>query len=74
MTREKALGIALGNISPISGEVIADFDPKRIKVCHRTCFWEHFSVFHTSVIQMRRGGLAVVRVCYFWPGSQYIFG
>ncbi|XP_022800229.1 exonuclease 1-like [Stylophora pistillata] len=32
MTREKALGIALGNINPITGEVMADFDPKKVKI------------------------------------------
>ena len=40
MTREKALGIALGNINPITGEMIADFDPKKIKVRYRTRFWD----------------------------------
>ncbi|KAL9953298.1 hypothetical protein ACROYT_G040694 [Oculina patagonica] len=32
MTREKAIGIALGNINPISGEVMADFSPQKIKI------------------------------------------
>lgn len=39
MTREKALGIALGNINPITGEVMADFDPKKIKVRCQKRFW-----------------------------------
>ena len=40
MTREKALGIALGNINPITGEVMADFSPRETKVKNselRTC-------------------------------------
>ena len=32
MTREKAIGIALGNINPISNEVMADFSPEKTKV------------------------------------------
>lgn len=32
MSREKALGIALGNINPITGEVIANFSPCKTKV------------------------------------------
>ena len=32
MTREKAIGIALGNINPISNEVMADFSPQKTKV------------------------------------------
>ncbi|XP_020608082.1 exonuclease 1-like isoform X2 [Orbicella faveolata] len=32
MTREKATGIALGNINPISNEVMADFSPQNTKV------------------------------------------
>ena len=32
MPREKALGIALGNINPITGEVIANFSPCKTKV------------------------------------------
>ena len=33
MTREKAIGIALGNINPISNEVMANFSPQKTKVC-----------------------------------------
>lgn len=32
MSREKALGIALGNINPITGEVLAEFSPRKTKV------------------------------------------
>ena len=32
MSREKALGIALGNINPITGEVIANFSPCKTEV------------------------------------------
>ena len=32
MSGEKALGIALGNINPITGEVIANFSPCKTKV------------------------------------------
>lgn len=32
MTREKAIGIAFGNINPISNEVMADFSPQKTKV------------------------------------------
>jgi len=32
MSRDKALGIALGNINPITGEVIADFSPQKTKI------------------------------------------
>lgn len=32
MSGEKALGIALGNINPITGEVIATFSPCKTKV------------------------------------------
>lgn len=32
MSREKALGIALGNINPITGEALADFSPRKTKV------------------------------------------
>lgn len=32
MTREEAIGIALGNINPISNEVMADFSPEKTKI------------------------------------------
>lgn len=43
MTREKAIGIALGNINPISNEVMADFSPQKTKVrnfLQVSCFFE----------------------------------
>ena len=32
MSKEKALGIALGNINPITGEALAEFSPRKTKV------------------------------------------
>ncbi|XP_068681697.1 exonuclease 1-like [Montipora foliosa] len=32
MSREKALGIALGNINPITGEALAEFSPRKTKI------------------------------------------
>ena len=41
MSREKALGIALGNINPITGEVIANFSPCKTKVSNSLLDNEH---------------------------------
>ncbi|XP_029187428.2 exonuclease 1-like isoform X2 [Acropora millepora] len=34
MSKEKALGIAVGNINPITGEVLADFNSRETKIVH----------------------------------------
>lgn len=48
MSKEKALGIAVGNINPITGEVLADFNSRETKVtragtevCSEVCAKEH---------------------------------
>ena len=44
MSREKALGIAVGNINPITGEVLADFNSRETKVTRagtEVCAKEH---------------------------------
>ena len=59
MSREKALGIALGNINPITGEVLADFSPQKTKVIRAK--W--------MVISMPRGSF--VRQTYIGKKSLY---
>lgn len=44
MSREKALGIALGNINPITGEVIANFSPCKTKVSNSLLDNEHIAL------------------------------
>lgn len=44
MSKEKALGIAVGNINPITGEMLADFNSRETKVTGagaEVCVKEH---------------------------------
>lgn len=54
MTREKAIGIALGNINPISGEVMADFSPQKIKVCSDNLWHFMGEMFHMLNVMTSR--------------------
>ena len=75
MSREKALGIAVGNINPITGEVLADFNSRETKVTRagtEVCAKEHgqgqmFSLVHFEIfaflILWNRMQLRSVEIC-----------